>query len=152
MIWYGYFIACSISFFLCRCFRKKRLKNKDIAFYASLNSDLAERAKAKEEISIPFGILSRSCNWAEKNFRCDWKWLQMKLAWRDDSLFWGDLCGFVSFVIWKLVFVGFETGKNMFGLLRLQWKVCWKVLIWKFHVIGSNFWFLRSIFWYFSVF
>jgi hypothetical protein len=38
--------------------QKKRLENKDIAFYASLNSDLAERAK--EEISIPLGILSRT--------------------------------------------------------------------------------------------
>lgn len=54
MIWIFHclFDICSVRFFL-RVFAVKRLKNKDIAFYASLNSDSGERRRLKRtEISL----------------------------------------------------------------------------------------------------
>lgn len=50
MIWIFHCLFDICSFF-CIFFRKKRLKNKDIAFYASLNSDSANDDGEKRNIN-----------------------------------------------------------------------------------------------------
>jgi hypothetical protein len=120
-------------------FRKKRLKNKDIAFYASLNSDLAkiERELSRSErrnINCERNFIS-SCNWAEKNFRC---WLEIALdgiGLKGMTTCFEVICGSSQF---ESGFCGTWTWITCFPVSNVNLKIYDKFFKESFQVLVSN--------------